>query len=67
MAELEAKGYFIMADGTKSSDHEVKKRKARKSGKSKTPKKASKKKAVKKASKSKTKTPKVQDEDSGSG
>lgn len=34
LAELKSKGFFIMADGTKSSDHEVKKKKSRKSGKS---------------------------------
>jgi len=34
LEELKDKGYFIMADGTKSSEVEVKKRKSRKTGKS---------------------------------
>jgi len=47
LKELKDKGYFIMADGTKSSDHEPKKRRQRKS-KSKSEKKLSKGKMAKK-------------------
>ena len=51
--ELETKGFFMMADGTKSSDHELKKKKVKRSGKSKSEKKRSKKRASKQVKKGK--------------
>lgn len=47
--ELNDKGYFIMADGTKSSEMEIKKKKAKRSGK--TNEKTQKKKRAEKVSK----------------